>query len=105
MSLTLVRGIRDGVTTVAVTGEIDRSGVSRFDAALCAEITAATTDSLVLDLSGTTTIDWNVVGTIVAARNLARQHRIRFQIIGVTGQVRTIFDASGVTRFLVPDAG
>lgn len=105
MSLTLVRGIRDGVTTVAVTGEIDRSGVSRFDAALCAEIMAATTDSVVLDLSGTTSIDWSAVGPIIAARNLARQHRIRFHITGVTGQVRTVFDASGVTRYLVPDAG
>jgi anti-anti-sigma factor len=103
VSLTLVRDVRDTVTTVAVTGEIDRSSVSRFDAALRAEIVAATTGSLVLDLAGTTTIDWAVVGTIVAVRNLARQHRVRFQITGVDGQVRTVFDASGVTRFLVPD--
>lgn len=97
VNLTLSTG--GGAPRISVAGEIDVSTVDHLAAAIDTAVRAAT-GTVVVDLADTTHIDSSGIRTLIAGRKLARERRVHYTVTGITGAVRGIFEASGVTSYL-----
>ena len=85
----------DGVTTVALTGEVDVLTVDQVRTSL-AEAIADRPRSVVVDLSDLSFIDSTGLGALVFGFQRARDAGITFRLAGPSAGVRQILVVSGL---------
>jgi anti-anti-sigma factor len=85
----------DGVTVVAVEGEIDLASGGRLEQ----EITAALADpgtGVVVDLHGVTFLDSSGISVLLKGRRLADTQGVDYRVTGASNMVRQVLDLTGV---------
>lgn len=91
---------RDGVTTVALTGELDLAVADELQRLLVSELDAPGTTTVVVDLADVSFLDSAGLGSFVTAYNHAVAAGHRFQLSNPVRAVRRILDISGVYDIL-----
>lgn len=85
-------------TTVALSGELDLAGVTRFDEALSAARAAG--GALTIDLSDLEFIDSSGLGVLVRFNNTASTEGFEYSVIAGPATVHRAFVLSGLDRML-----
>ena len=90
---------RNGVTRVALEGELDMATVPVLEEHLVT-IEHDSTRALVLDLRDLTFVDSSGLHAFLNASRRAVENGHRFAIVGVTEATRRLFEMTGTTRLL-----
>lgn len=92
----------DGVTTVALSGEVDLATAGQFQAEVERLVTAGVT-ALIVDLREVTFCDSTGLNALVRARNLCETHGGWLRITQPRGEVAEVLTISGLLDHLASD--
>jgi anti-sigma B factor antagonist len=81
---------------LALTGEFDLSARDELTSALLGVVEDPATETVVLDVSGTTFIDSEALAAIITGVIAARELGKPFRIAGATGVVQRVMDVAGL---------
>jgi anti-sigma B factor antagonist len=93
----------DGVTRLAVAGEIDMNTGDCFRQKIMLVLAEPGVNRLLLDLGPLRFIDSNGVATLVKARRAADAQGIGFGVVNAGGSIRSVLDMLGVYPILSAD--
>lgn len=98
-TLTLEHTEEDGVTIIALAGELDIASINEVESVLGPA--SWETERLCLDLSALEFIDSTGLAAIIRAHTAMAERNARFVIVCVEGAVRRTFETTGLTGMLV----
>jgi anti-anti-sigma factor len=90
----------DGVTCLAVTGEIDMTTGDRFRHTLVEALHEPGVSRLLLDFAPLRFMDSNAVAVLVKTQRNAEEQGISFGIVNTRGVVRSVLEMLGVYEML-----
>lgn len=90
----------DGVTCLAVAGEVDMSTGDDFRRTVARHLRAPGVHTLLLDLAGLTFIDSNGVAVLVEAYRTAGERGLSFAATNATARIRSVLELMGVYELL-----
>jgi anti-anti-sigma factor len=93
----------DGVTFLAVAGEIDMNTGDSFRQKIMLLLAEPGVNQLLLDLAPLQFIDSNGVATLLKARRAAVAQGIGFGVVNAGGPIRSVLDMLGVYPILSAD--
>lgn len=90
-----------GATLVAaIIGELDHHSADHIRQKLDAEMIKSTTRNVVLDFSKVTFMDSSGIGVIMGRYKNIQKLNGKMAVIGVNGQIKRIFEMSGLLRLM-----
>lgn len=92
-----------GLTTVALTGEIDLTGAGQLRSLLTDVVRDAGVVNM--DASGLRFIDSTVLSALIAVRNNAVAAGRRFAVVNPSAQVSRVLEMTGTLHVLTADIG
>jgi anti-sigma B factor antagonist len=98
-------GAVDGVTCLAVAGEVDMTTGEQFERTLIGTLDEPGVTRLLLDVAPLRFIDSNGVAVLVKARRTADAHGIVFGLVNARGVVRSVLEMLGVYEMLAAERG
>lgn len=91
---------RDGVLTIALSGEIDHQVAREMMDAITDAIAERLPARLVLDLSGVTFMDSSGIAVLLRARRQMSHTGGAVTVTAIPAQARRVLDAAGVGRLI-----
>ena len=102
-AFTTTHSVRDGVHTLALSGELDLAVSPELEAVMF-QLLADGPDVLIVDLSSLTFIDSTGIGMVLLIRAEADKHGCELRIIPGRENVQRIFELTGLEEVLPWDA-
>ena len=94
---------RDGVLTIALSGEIDHQVARDMMDAITDAIAERLPARLVLDLSGVTFMDSSGIAVLLRARRQLGHTGGALRVANIPAQARRVLDAAGIGRLISLD--
>lgn len=94
----------DGITVIAVSGELDFSSAPRLRLALRAVLTAARRPYILLDLAGLVFMDSSGLGLVISGFKGARARGGMVVLAAMPDNTARLMRVAGLTRLLPPHA-
>lgn len=84
--------------TVAVAGRVTIDSSPQLRSVLIGLLRQGAASALVIDLSGVSYLDTSGVATLIEASKIAHEHSAPLRLVGVSGELKTIMDLTGLDR-------
>ncbi len=95
---------REGIVTVALTGDVDLAIVDTLRDHVRALSESAATTGVVIDLAGVTFLDSSGIGVLIGCRKTVLGAGHTFQVINAQGTVAYVLDLTGVSELFAAEA-
>ncbi|RJG25664.1 STAS domain-containing protein [Paenibacillus thiaminolyticus] len=89
--------------TVHLQGDLDLAAAGEFRSLLEPIVNDPALD-LTLDLQKLTYIDSTGIGILISVLKLRKEQQAQFRIVHVPQQIQKLFDMTGISKFLTPNA-
>jgi anti-sigma B factor antagonist len=90
----------NGLTTLAVSGEVDLASSESLHGSILQAMEATPGGSFIVDLDGVSFLDSTGIGALVRGYRAARDREIPYQVINAGGTVRQVLEITGVLELL-----
>ncbi|MBG9791910.1 anti-sigma F factor antagonist [Paenibacillus dendritiformis] len=89
--------------TAHLQGDLDLAAAGEFRSLLESIVNDPALD-LTLDLEKLTYIDSTGIGILISVLKLRKEQQAQFRIVHVPQQIQKLFDMTGISKFLTPNA-
>jgi anti-anti-sigma factor len=100
MNMSLSGQGRDGVLTVALSGEIDLATAPEAERAIADAVGSVGTGEVLVDLSGVEFLDSSGVALLLKGRRGADERGVRYRVTGAHGIALQVLELTGVWGYL-----
>jgi anti-anti-sigma factor len=98
--LTIQVEVRNGVTRLGLSGELDLATAPELDVELEQAERVPAVDAIMLDLRGLTFLDGSGLSVILAAHDRASQNGHQLLVVGTRPPARLVFEVTGAMSVL-----
>ncbi|GAV13817.1 anti-sigma F factor antagonist [Paenibacillus sp. E194] len=94
---------QEGQVIVQTCGDLDLAAAKEFRSTMEPIVNDANTE-LTLDLKELTYIDSTGIGILISILKMRHEQKSAFRIVNVPTHVQKLFDMTGISKFLTPQA-